>query len=76
MMTAPPLNDGCPTRRLHGRILAKDVRHMQSLTKDQRRRVDESKNEIKRKIQQMLSSGLHDLPAIKVALQEIVGDWK
>jgi len=45
------------------------------LTKDQRARVDEAKNHIRRQIQQIVSSGRHDLAAIKVALQEILEVW-
>ena len=48
---------------------------MSDLTHEQRRAVDAAKNEIRRRVQQMLSSGRHDIPAIKHALQEIVEAW-
>ena len=45
-------------------------------TKEQRWQIEAAKSEIKKRIQQMVSSGMHDYPAIKEALEEIVGDWK
>jgi len=45
------------------------------LTEEQRARVDETKNHIRRQIQQMISSGRHDAGSIKVALQEILEVW-
>lgn len=38
-------------------------------------RIDDAKNELRRMVQQMLSSGRHDAGAVKAALEGILGDW-
>lgn len=44
-------------------------------TKEQQTRIDDAKNELVRKIQQMISSGKHDVGPIKVALGDILEGW-
>jgi hypothetical protein len=47
-----------------------------SETREQRERINAAKNEIQRRIQQMVSSGQHDLAAVKAALKEIMEGWR
>jgi hydrogenase maturation factor len=49
---------------------------MTDLTKDQRQRIDAAKDELRRRVQQMISCGIHDFAAVKHAMEEIVRDWK
>lgn len=39
-------------------------------------RIREAKNELRRRIQQMLSSGNHDAGAVKAAMEYILEGWK
>lgn len=43
------------------------------MTKEER--VSDAKEELRRKISQMVSSGRHDLPAIKEAIELILDKW-
>ena len=45
------------------------------MTPEQRKRADEARDSLKRHIQQMISSGQYDLAAVKVAMQDILGEW-
>ena len=49
---------------------------MQELTKEQRQRIDAAKDELRRRVQQMISCGRHDVAAVKHAMEEIVEGWK
>ncbi len=48
---------------------------MPPLTNEQRRAVDAAKDEIRRRLQQMLSSGVHSAGAVKQAMAEVMEDW-
>jgi hypothetical protein len=45
------------------------------MTQTQEIRTQAAKNELQRRIQQMLSSGQHDAGAVKSAMIEILEDW-
>jgi uncharacterized protein YjbJ (UPF0337 family) len=45
------------------------------MDKEQRKRVDDAKNELQRRIQQMLSSGNHRVEDVKEAVTELLEGW-
>jgi hypothetical protein len=45
------------------------------MDKEQRKRVDDAKNELQRRIQQMLSSGNHSVEDVKEAVTELLEGW-
>lgn len=45
-------------------------------SQEKQMREEAARNELSRKIAQMVSSGDHDLPAIKSALESILEGWR
>jgi hypothetical protein len=45
------------------------------MNKEQRKRVDDAKNELQRRIQQMLSSGNYSVEDVKKAVTELLEGW-